>query len=231
MAHSLRSATGLDEERLAHELKKWWPARIGAGRATAAAVKRLLAGDPSPGDRNSQGNGAAMRVAPLAIAFAAIDESMLDAVLTTGRITHANPEAIAGAEILTRALHLTLHEQPLHIDKLLPHTSQDLPRWHSLLKQAFQLAQNDDEGLQKIGTTGWVFHTVPSALFLFSRWPDDLNQGLTVLYKNGVDTDTIGALIGAKRGLRAFDGFPWPDLQGAAVLLSAAKRLSTLNLP
>lgn len=64
------------------------------------------------------GNGAAMRVAPLALFFREDADAMLDAVMRTARLTHADVRGIAGAAavafVVQRALALpTSSESPL----------------------------------------------------------------------------------------------------------------------
>ncbi|QDG53862.1 hypothetical protein FIV42_24895 [Persicimonas caeni] len=234
VAKAIRDDGSFDAETFERELADWWRIRIGPGRATCASVERLMNGDSAPGDRNSQGNGAAMRVVPLAIAYVDDLEAMLDAVRNSSRPTHADAEAIAGAEVAGRATRLLLRGEPLEVVSLLPRaSSENIERWEKLLSAAKELAESGDDGLDELGTTGWVFHTIPSVLYLFWRWPNDFEQGLSALFRAGGDVDTVaalyGALVGASGGMDAFGDLPWQEVQGAGVLQREAGRLAALT--
>lgn len=54
---------------------------------------------------NSHGNGSAMRVSPVAYAFATIDEVMRQAK-TTAVVTHNHPEGVKGAQAVAAAVYL-----------------------------------------------------------------------------------------------------------------------------
>lgn len=232
VARAVRDDGSFDAARFERELAAWWPIRIGPGRATAKAVRRVMAGHDEPGDPDSQGNGAAMRVVPLAVAYSDDLQSLVDAVVAASRPTHANAEAIAGAESIARATRLLLVEQQLTVDAILPaQTSQSLDRWRDLIERARQLADTADDGLAELGTTGWVFHTIPSVLYLYWRWPDDFTTGLRAIFRAGGDVDTIaalyGALVGARHGMAVFEDLPWRDVQGVGVLCEEAARIGT----
>lgn len=229
------------------ELVRWWPARVGPGRATAAAVRRMRRGDAQSGDPDSQGNGAAMRVVPIAVALRDDPSAMIEACISSARPTHRNSEAIAGAEAVARlvATCLRWHERPeqladaLTADDVIPRrTSHRVDRWRSLLEQAIRIARQSDtpeEDLKAIGTSGWVFETLPAVVFLLVRHPEDYRAGLRCLYRVGGDVDTIGALycscLGALRGLEAFEDVDLRDIQSMGELFHHSLRLTGHRRP
>lgn len=214
----------LDCETLRASLLDWWSWRIGAGRGTERAIRALKSGGNLP--LGSQGNGAAMRVAPLAIVFD--DQDLGLAVQQSAELTHPNLEAIAGAEIIARATRLLLTEHSLSIELLLPTQTTEPARWEQLLTDA--LAGDAD-----LGGDGWVFPTVAVSLSLWSRFGADYMTALRALYAAGGDTDTVGAiylsLVGAAHGLSHFEPALIWRVQGIGVLIQEADRLlSSLKL-
>jgi ADP-ribosyl-[dinitrogen reductase] hydrolase len=56
------------------------------------------------------------------------------------------------------------------------------------------------EAASKIGTSGFVLHSVPFAVFAFIRFGDDVLGALTEVISAGGDTDTTGAILGGWLG-------------------------------
>lgn len=65
------------------------------------------------GSNNSLGNGAAMRVSPVAY-VAKTEEEVLELAAITAAVSHAHPEGIAGAQAVALAVFLALHA---HVDE------------------------------------------------------------------------------------------------------------------
>ena len=75
-----------------------------------------------PEPYNSYGNGAAMRVSPVAHWFEDVN-AVLDAAAETARPSHNHPEGIKGAQTVAlaifKAIHYGFQEAPMHIDDIL----------------------------------------------------------------------------------------------------------------
>ncbi|MBI2375675.1 MAG: ADP-ribosylglycohydrolase family protein [Deltaproteobacteria bacterium] len=230
VARAIANDGSVSVETFEKSLGEWLPRAIGAGRATLRAARALAKGQHAP-DPKSLGNGAAMRVAPLAVAFGATPK-LLDAVRTISAVTHEHPEAIAGAELValffSRAL-LRLDLDMDAIDRAIHETStKDAPRWRSTLAAAHASAISTGD-LGK--TSGLVFDTLAAALHLFTRFPKDPARGLELLFTKGGDVDTIAAiyagLVGAKETLAVFDPALVAPVQGLRILVREADRLAT----
>ena len=232
-ARCLGSDGRFDNEAFLCGLRQWVDYRIGEGKATLQAA--MAGGDESKLDRKSQGNGAAMRIAPIALAANNDIERMLDLVYQNGALTHPNPEAIAGAECIARLLAACLRSEEGHfeireaIESILPRRfSEDLPHWRNRLESALRAADSAEPGLAEIGTSGWVFNTVAATIYLLARHKTDFAAGLTELFQVGGDVDTIaaiyGSVVGALAGMGPFR--PWvSQVQGTPALLEEADRL------
>ena len=85
-------------EDLARRLVAWLPNGRGKGRATTAAVLRLARGVPWwEAGEDSDGNGAAMRVAPIGLAYATRPELLRRGAALDAVVTHRGPMGVAGA--------------------------------------------------------------------------------------------------------------------------------------
>ena len=50
------------------------------------------------------------------------------------------------------------------------------------------------------GVSGYMYHTVPIALFCWLRWPGDFERAVTDAILLGGDADTVGAIVGGLAG-------------------------------
>ena len=82
----------------------------GAGRSFKQVVEELDRGvPPLRCGQNSAGIGAAMRIAPAAIAFADDPDALLDAVMTASLMTHRDIRSLAGASAVASAVRRLLN--------------------------------------------------------------------------------------------------------------------------
>jgi ADP-ribosylglycohydrolase len=72
-------------------------------------IEWLVARDPRP--YNSWGNGSAMRVVPVGLAFSTVDEVLLEAERSAA-VTHDHPEGIRGAQAVALAVFLARSGAP-----------------------------------------------------------------------------------------------------------------------
>ncbi|VTR94306.1 adp-ribosylation crystallin j1 : ADP-ribosylglycohydrolase OS=Rivularia sp. PCC 7116 GN=Riv7116_3749 PE=4 SV=1: ADP_ribosyl_GH [Gemmata massiliana] len=71
-----------------------------------------------------------------------------------------------------------------------------------------------DLGLKR-GATGYMYHTVPVALYAWLRYPDDFRTAVQSAIRCGGDTDTVAAITGALVGARVGKtGIPSEWLRG-----------------
>jgi ADP-ribosyl-[dinitrogen reductase] hydrolase len=190
------TADGFDERLFADSLADWMRWRIGPGRGTERAIR----GNPDP---RSEGNGAAMRVAPLVLAFR--DEALAEAVAAASSVTHPAEGAIHGAQLVAILTQAYLRDGPVPDDPCLL-----------------------DAKLTRTG--GWVVETVAGAHALFVEYQANWQAALTELYRVGGDTDTVGAIlcsfVGAKYGASVFGVDLLRQIQGTEVLANEAARLA-----
>ena len=240
-------------ERFARRLSwclRWWllagPASIGF--ATLRSILRLWLGvSPNRSGVYSAGNGAAMRSAPIGAFLAASPHRIDDYVRASTRLTHADPRALTGAKAVA---HLTawsigknLVERPSLKDflKVLRAAGGGDPEWAAAV-QSIAAAYHQQLSVEQFaqylglsgGVTGYVYHTVPVAVYAWYLHFGAFEETLTAVLNCGGDTDTVGAIAGALAGGVVGDGgiprdwlngiYGWP--RGVKVLRQIADRLA-----
>lgn len=234
--------------RLGWSLRGWLlslPA--GIGMATGRAILKLWLGfSPNRSGVYSAGNGAAMRVAPIGAIFADDSDKLAEFVHASTRITHTDPRAEIGALAVARVVAWCFQsgaKERIDRDDLfeLLRTCGDNPEWNDLLYSlAVAIAEEKsveeyaDALSQQNGVSGYVYRTVPLALYAWYRHFGDFEATLTAIFNCGGDTDTVGAIGGAMAGsVVGEQGIPadwingiadWP--RGVPLLREVADRLA-----
>ncbi|MEM7356897.1 MAG: ADP-ribosylglycohydrolase family protein, partial [Acidobacteriota bacterium] len=172
---AIRNRGAVDPEAIAATFLEWFRARrlSGIGASTYQALNSLAAGShwalAGRKGEKSAGNGAAMRIAPLA--FFCDPTSAEDRVLIRDvcRITHHNDEAYVGALAVLLAMREILADGDSSRELLTRRVVRDLPdtrvRDQLLAVSELDPATEIPEVAERFGSTGWVVHTVPLALF------------------------------------------------------------------
>lgn len=238
--------------RLAWCLRFWLlslPA--GIGLATLRSIFKLWAGfSPKHSGVYSAGNGPAMRAAPMGAFFCHSPEKLDEVVRASTILSHTDPKALIGAKAIA---HLTARivrddsgkrpdlEQVLHI---LRHVGPDDSSWLDMvdvicagLRQDLSVEHFVESIGQSRGISGYIFHTVPVAIYAWYRHFGNFRQTLEAVLDCGGDTDTVGAIVGALAGASAGSrAIPEPWVQGirdwprgTAFLVELADRLATAS--
>ena len=197
---------------LARRLRRWLlclPA--GIGFATLRSLIKLWFGVcPKKSGVFSAGNGPAMRSAVLG---AAVDDTQILKALVTAstEITHSDPKANHGAlAVAYAALFARTHAEltpQFYLNELSEFLPEIDPELRSLLQQAVDSATKgestmefaDSLGLRK-AISGYVYHTVPTALHAWFSHPRDLEAALIAIIRCGGDTDSTAAIVGGILG-------------------------------
>jgi ADP-ribosylglycohydrolase len=133
---------------------------------------------------NSFGNGAAMRVSPVALLAKTLDEALTNADRVT-EITHNHPEGIKGARATVHAIYLAK----------LGVAAQDI-RSTITLNYGYGLSRSVDDIRDDYSFYESCQKTVPQALTCAleaSGFEDAIRNAISI----GGDSDTIGAIAGA----------------------------------
>lgn len=181
----------------------------GLGASTYKALSELSIGGHwalvgRKGDM-AAGNGAAMRIAPLAFCLNPQEPSERLLIRDVCRITHHNEEAYAGALavlLAIRAAYLGTWDGQANLLKLvipqLPDTSvRDRLIEFDELEQRISIADIST----RFGSSGYVVESVPLALFAV-QWISEVGfkELLESIVRAGGDTDTIASMAGQVGG-------------------------------
>jgi ADP-ribosyl-[dinitrogen reductase] hydrolase len=197
-------------ESLARQLRAWLlTAPAGIGMATLKSCLRLCLGvSPKKSGVFSAGNGPAMRAAILGYSAKTLDElSTLNAI--SARITHTDPRAVQGAELVARAAFFVRESPDASTNELLDRVLQMKlePDLESHMQAACRAL---DEGLtpeefadsqqwQK-GVSGFVNQTVPAAIYCWGAHRGDFRRAVESAILLGGDTDSVAAITGGIAG-------------------------------
>jgi len=194
------------------------------------AARRLHEG------RGSWGNGAAMRAAPLGLAFAGDPAALDENARLQAAVTHAHPLAQDAAAIQARAVAEALQgrDAPLRwrhfLQRLSGHATTTTMR---LALEEVARALDDGlggrEAARLLGTEVAAHRSLPFALWCFLRHPDDWSACFRCAALHGGDRDTLAAMAGAicaaRVGPAGLPGHWLVRLEAAEALAETARRL------
>jgi poly(ADP-ribose) glycohydrolase ARH3 len=170
------------------------------GVPAEVAARRLYGGS------GSLGNGAAMRVAPIALVFAGDLVRIEDVARRSAAITHVHPLGIEGAVVQALAVNLALQLPSGQLD---PGSFLDSFRRFGLsqtflgaLEKVGDLLPSapSSEVVEIVGNGIEAHRSVPAALFAFLSSRGDFARSIECAVRLGGDTDTIAAMAGALAG-------------------------------
>ncbi len=195
-------------ERIAQALLRWYVAGdiSGLGSATLKALRDLSAGAhwAMSGARGEMaaGNGAAMRIAPLAFVLDPLDPAARVTIRDVARITHHSDEAYLGALAVLLAIHYPCWPPG---ESFFGDIAQQLPdcRVRDRLREMGHVSLDSPirEVAKRYGAGGYVVESVPLALWFACRMSADcLHAAFEEFATLEGDADTIGSIAGQIAG-------------------------------
>lgn len=167
---------------------------FGAGEDWAVVTRRQFDG------MGSWGNGAAMRVAPLGAWYAGDLDAAVAEAARSAEVTHAHPEAVAGAVAVAVAAALSVGGIPG--GDLVAAVADRVPGTEvgSRLRRVTRMAPGADPrhvaGMVGCGLRISAVDTVPYAIWCAATDLDDLPAALWTTALAGGDVDTTCAIVG-----------------------------------
>jgi ADP-ribosylglycohydrolase len=155
------------------------------------------------GGNGSYGNGGAMRVTPLGAFFADDLARAATEAAASAEVTHANPEAIAGAvaAAVAAAHAASTRGEPDPASGLIPAAVAHTPE--TQLRQALQhaldlLGATATEAATALGNGSKIsaLDTVPFTLWVATTHFDDYEAAIRTCVAAGGDMDTTSAIVG-----------------------------------
>ncbi len=210
LARSLVKKEGdLDLELIAKTFAQNFDPSRGYGPNTLWILQQIANGHPWEnlaqqvmGGQGSFGNGAAMRVAPLALLYRG--KELAEKVAEESRITHVHPLGIEGAILQAQAIRAALEHRavdPLDfIDELHKWTTSNVFKYKLEAVKELLTSGKQEDVVQILGNGVEVFNSFPAALFSFLRSPRDFKSTVLYAVSLGGDSDTIASMSGAISG-------------------------------
>lgn len=161
----------------------------------------------------SFGNGSAMRVAPVGLAYHRNLKNLPAVAIASSRPTHSHYLAYQGATLMALAVATAASSADFSSEAFLRPMRSELDRCADLLQDTSEFRKALDEieaGLKRqascnemasiLGTDVTAAESVPMALYCFLRHPDSFMQVIHEAIFAGGDTDTIACMAGAISG-------------------------------
>ncbi|GIE92185.1 ADP-ribosylglycohydrolase family protein [Actinoplanes regularis] len=161
----------------------------------------------------SWGNGAAMRVAPLGAWFADDLGTVVAEAARSAEVTHAHPEAVAGAVAVAVATAASVGgvEGGELIEAVVARTpdGEVASRLRRVARVALSADPRHVAGMVGCGERISAVDTVPYAVWCAAAHLDDLTEALWATARAGGDVDTTCAIVGGiVAGRTGLDGVP-----------------------
>jgi poly(ADP-ribose) glycohydrolase ARH3 len=208
LAESLLEVDGVDQEHIGRAFLNAYDPQRGYGSGTRGVLMLIAEGAAAVDaavrvfdGRGSLGNGAAMRVAPIAVRYAHDPQALLEAARRSARVTHAHPVGVDAAVVQAAAVAAAIRgADPLQAARAAAATSQLRER---LAHAAALLAKRPAPGevATALGNSPTAAESVPTAIYAataHARFEDAVSFAV----RCGGDADTIGAMAGAIAGAR-----------------------------
>jgi poly(ADP-ribose) glycohydrolase ARH3 len=212
VAESILECGRLDPDHLLRWMATHHEPARGYGKGTRAAFAAAARGLPPTEaayvswPHGSKGNGAAVRVAPIACLYANDERSLVTAAATSARVTHANPAAVAAAVVMARATAAMLRAPLGALPEAASLTAALQPTDHELATRLAQVPSlveqraSAREAVAALGNGVVAIESLPLALFCCLRWGSDFESAVVQTALCGGDIDSIAAMTGALSG-------------------------------
>jgi poly(ADP-ribose) glycohydrolase ARH3 len=199
------------------------------------AAQRLFGGS------GSFGNGSAMRVVPVGLAYHDFPD-LYEMARVSAVVTHAHPLGLDGAAVQSKAVALAVQHDP-----------EDTFRSDAFVQGLLGLARTSEMrdkirevgdlissradpsvAAQQLGRTVAVHESLPFALYSFLRHPKSFEDCLFCAILNGGDRDTLGAMAcatsGAYLGIKAIPKSWIEKLENRSYIEQLASQLAEMTI-
>ncbi|MEW6222795.1 MAG: ADP-ribosylglycohydrolase family protein [Candidatus Hadarchaeota archaeon] len=214
LAESLVELRGFDAEHAAKLFAKNYDPSRGYGISTTFVLQKIKEGaawdapaKEAIGGKGSYGNGAAMRIAPVAISCHHDAELLRSVAEESSKITHVHELGIEGAVLQAFAVAFATGSDPSEgftaqefIQTLMAVAKNEVYLEKLKAIQLLLDGGKPSEVVERLGNGGEAFNSVLTAIYSFLSSPKDFREAVVNAVSLGGDADTIGAMTGAISG-------------------------------
>lgn len=209
LAESLLRCDVVDVEDLARSFRAHFDPARGYGAGTTRVIGLWERGEPVEtasrllfGGSGSLGNGAAMRVAPVAVRFCEDEVLLAPEARRSARLTHAHPLGMDGAVVQAAAVAAALEDRDPLAGAIAAAGTGEVRERLLTLRHATEGGLSHERLTGPGGRVGSSApESVPPAIVAGAR-AASFEEAVTVAIRCGGDTDTVGAMAGAIAGAR-----------------------------
>jgi poly(ADP-ribose) glycohydrolase ARH3 len=248
VAESLVARRTIDGPDLLQRLTDRYDPVRGFGKGMKIALQAFSDGRPwqecafAAWREGSRGNGAAVRVAPVAIVRWPSAEAFREAVRISAIVTHAHPEAVDAAIVQANAIAIVLSEPSLaqnpsaFLDSLCSRSQRldsAISTGLTTVRSLLQAGASATTAARALGTSTFAKESVLAALWTFLASHDSFREAVSAACLLGGDADSICALVGSLAGaLHGAGSIPtqWianmsKEIPGTDSIIAIAERL------
>jgi poly(ADP-ribose) glycohydrolase ARH3 len=208
LAESLLERGEVDAAALGRAFAGAHDPRRGYGAGTTEVLRLIRSGiHPHAaastlfGGQGSRGNGAAMRIAPVAVRYAHDRAALARAAEASARVTHAHPLARDAAVAQAVAIAAALRGEPALDAALAAARTPELKQRLAASARLIGARPRPEEVAARLGNSSRGHESVPAAIYAAAAH-ESVEEAITFAIRCGGDTDTIGAMAGAVAGAR-----------------------------
>jgi poly(ADP-ribose) glycohydrolase ARH3 len=208
LAESLIKRGQVEEEQLARELQAAYDPARGYGRGTRRVLELWRNGVPVAeaagqlfGGQGSRTNGAAMRVAPVAVCFREDPERLLSEAARSARVTHTHPIGIDGAVVQAAAIGAALRDEDILAVASTAARTEELRAGVEEIGVLLGEPREPAEVHARLGSSSDARESVCAAIYSALAHPT-FQAAARFAVRLGGDTDTVAAMSGAISGAR-----------------------------
>lgn len=211
LAESLIARGRIDTDDLARAFLDAYESDRGYGGGTRRVFELWREGVPvgvAAGQvfdgRGSRGNGAAMRIAPVAVCFRDDPERLCAEAAASARVTHAHPVGVDGAVVQAAAIGAALRGDNILLVARAAAQTLELGRVLEKVETLLGVVRTPGEVQARLGSSADIGDSVAAALYS-ALAHDRFEAAVRFGVRLGGDTDTVAAMAGAVAGAR--DGY------------------------
>ena len=166
-----------------------------AGVVVDVAASRVFDG------QGSRGNGAAMRIAPVAVCFRDDHQRLCVEAAASARVTHAHPVGVDGAVVQAAAIGAALRKEDILSVARATAQTAELRRTLEAVEELLAVPPAPGEVNTRLRSSADAAESVAAALYS-ALAHDRFETALQFAVRLGGDTDTVAAMAGAVAGAR-----------------------------
>jgi poly(ADP-ribose) glycohydrolase ARH3 len=215
VAESLVRKQSFDGEHMAHVFIRNYKSEPwrGYGSGPPTVFRMIMSGEhwDKAADRlysgGSYGNGAAMRIAPLALLYQSDLNMLREVSYRSSRITHSHPLGKEGAALQAFAVAMSATCEPgdnfntgEFINTLIGLSQFEIYKRKLQSAGALLNAPDGAKVVSELGNSVEAFNSVPTAIYCFLSHRDSFKAAVLLAASLGGDADTIAAMAGAISG-------------------------------